>query len=101
MLHDALKTIRVFHDLKQIELSDRLDISKSYLSEIESGKKVPTLPLLEKYSEVFNIPTSSILFFSESLNKDVPMEKARVLVSSKIIKLLKLIAKKSGKTDEK
>ena len=39
MLSDALRLIRVFHDLKQQDLADRLEISKSYLSEIENGQK--------------------------------------------------------------
>lgn len=39
MINRALKTIRLYHNLKQSELADNLCISKSYLSEIESGKK--------------------------------------------------------------
>ena len=39
MLSEALRLIRVFHDLKQTELADRLGVSKSYLSEIESGEE--------------------------------------------------------------
>ncbi len=36
MLDDALKQIRVFHQIKQIDLAKELSISRSYLSEIES-----------------------------------------------------------------
>ena len=39
MLSEALRLIRVFHDMKQTELADRLSISKSYLSEIEGGEE--------------------------------------------------------------
>lgn len=39
MINRALKTIRLFHNIKQSELADKLCISKSYLSELESGKK--------------------------------------------------------------
>ncbi|MEH2223111.1 helix-turn-helix transcriptional regulator [Nostoc sp.] len=96
MLNEALRLMRVFHDLAQKELAEKLGISKSYLSEIESGKKVPTLDLLNRYSEVFDIPVSSIMFFSESLNKDVRTEKLRTFVSSKIIAILNFIAERSG-----
>ena len=96
MLSDALRLIRVFHDLTQKELAEKLGISKSYLSEIESGKKTPTLDLLNRYSEFFDIPASSIMFFSESLNKDIKTEKLRTFVSSKILAILNFIAERSG-----
>jgi transcriptional regulator with XRE-family HTH domain len=97
MIGEALRTMRVFHDMTQKDLADKLEISKSHLSEIESGKKMPTLALLERYSQVFNIPISSILFFSENLDeRNLPMEKARVMVSSKILALLSFIAERSG-----
>ena len=50
MLAQALRLIRVFHDVKQNELAARLGISKSHLSEIESGRKQPRLELIERYS---------------------------------------------------
>jgi transcriptional regulator with XRE-family HTH domain len=90
--------MRLFHDMTQKELADRLDVSKSHLSEIESGKKTPTLALLKRYSEVFDIPTSSIIFFSESLDGEDPrVDKARVMISSKILALLEFIAERSGR----
>ncbi|MBN4001806.1 helix-turn-helix transcriptional regulator [Nostoc sp. LPT] len=96
MLSEALRLIRVFYDLTQKELAEKLGISKSYLSEIESGKKTPTLDLLNRYSEFFDIPASSIMFFSESLNKDIKTEKLRIFVSSKILAILNFIAERSG-----
>ncbi|MFB2768076.1 helix-turn-helix transcriptional regulator [Pelatocladus sp. BLCC-F211] len=98
MLNEALRLMRVFHDLSQKELAEKLGISKSYLSEIESGKKIPTLDLLNRYSEFFDIPVSSIMFFSESLNKDVRTEKLRMFVSSKILAILNFIAERSAHT---
>ena len=65
MLNDALRLIRVFHNLKQGALAERLGISQSHLSEIESGRKQPTLEVLRQYAEVFGMPVSSIIFFAE------------------------------------
>ena len=70
MIHEALRLIRVFHDLKQNELAEKLKISKSYLSEIENGIKKPSLDLIEKYSSVFKTKPSVILFFSEDLTEN-------------------------------
>jgi transcriptional regulator with XRE-family HTH domain len=96
MVNDALRLMRVFHDMTQTELASSLGISKSHLSEIESGKKNPTLSLLDRYGEVFGVPTSSILFFSENMENASAGEKARTLVSSKILALMRFIAERSS-----
>jgi transcriptional regulator with XRE-family HTH domain len=97
MVNKALRLIRIFNDLTQKELAEKLDLSKSYISEIESGKKTPTLKLLSSYSELFDIPVSSILFFSENLDSGKDIDKARQLISSKILALLDFIAERSGR----
>lgn len=95
MLNKALRLIRVFHELTQKELAERLAISKSYLSEIESGKKKPTLEIINGYSEQFNIPVSSIMFFSESMENKSKAEKLRKVVSGKVLAILDFIAARS------
>ncbi|MBC2772088.1 helix-turn-helix transcriptional regulator [Rhizobium sp. AQ_MP] len=95
MLNEALRLIRVFHDMKQNEAAEKLGISKSYLSEIEKGHKEPSLELLRKYEAAFDIPTSSIIFFSENLGKSPAREKARTFVASKIINMMKFIEERS------
>jgi transcriptional regulator with XRE-family HTH domain len=99
MLAEALRFIRVFHDLKQSEAAARLGVSKSYLSEIEGGIKTPTLPLIEKYSHEFDIPMSSIMFFAESLDsaKPSPREQARTFVASKVLTMMKFIEERSDR----
>jgi len=96
MLNKALRLMRIFHDLSQKDLAEKLDISKSYLSEIESGKKQPTLDLLNRYSNIFDIPLSSILFFSENLESDVKTDKLKNFISSKVIAILNFIAERSA-----
>ena len=49
------------------QLANQLGYSKSYISEIESGNKRINMDLIEKYSENFNIPVSSIFILSEGL----------------------------------
>jgi len=90
MIHEALRLIRVYHDLTQTQLSQRLQLSNSYLSELESGKKQPTLEVLKKYSDFFDIPVSSLLFFSENLGSDESnmTAKFRKGAAKKIISLL-------------
>lgn len=48
MLNEALRLIRVYHDLTQTQLCNQIGISNSHLSEIEKGKKQPSLDLLSR-----------------------------------------------------
>ena len=88
MLHQALKEIRIFHGLKQIELSKELNISASYISEIEKNIKQPTILTIEKYSKFFSISPSSILLFSENLNEPKLSDKFRKISTKKILKIM-------------
>lgn len=70
MIYKALRMAREFHHMKQIELAKQLRISTSYLSEIESGKKPPSIELLEAYGRVFKVPASTFLLFKEHADGD-------------------------------
>ncbi|MGP5553432.1 helix-turn-helix transcriptional regulator [Psychrobacter celer] len=89
MLNNALKKIRLFHNMKQNQLSQQLNISNSYLSEIESGKKSPSIELLQNYAVIFDIPVSSLLYFSEQLESEGKISKSfRIKSAGFILKLL-------------
>lgn len=99
MLHEALRLIRVYHDLKQSELAVKLGMSKSYLSEIERGTKPPSVDLINKYADIFAIPASSILFFAENMDKAATVgaaRQARTYVASKVLKLLQFLEERAG-----
>lgn len=101
MLAEALRLIRVFHDMKQKDLAERLEISNSHLSEIEAGKKHPSIDLINRYSAEFGIPSSSILFFAENLDEpdgsvDAKAKKVRRAISRKVINFLKLIEERTA-----
>jgi transcriptional regulator with XRE-family HTH domain len=99
MINKALKVIRQFHNIKQVELAQKLDLSKSYLSEIESGKKPVSLELLDKYSNLFDIPVSSLVFFSETIGKEgKKAQKFRYVFADKILNIMEwMIIKNESK----
>lgn len=99
-LHKSLRLIRIFHDVNQNQLAEKCGISKSYLSEIESGKKPISIELLEKYSKIFHIPVSSLILFSEELNSNKFSEKNRVFAVRKIVKIMEWLVAK-GFDDDK
>ncbi len=100
MLSEALRLLRVFHDMKQGELAERLELSKSYISEIENGNRTPSLEVIEKYADFFSVPVSSIMFFSEQLEiKDGDKPRgggARKVIASKILNFLKLVEERTA-----
>src|SRR3546814_7599131 len=91
MLGEALRLIRVYHDLKQKQAAERLEVSTSYLSEIERGLKTPTLDIIQRYATVFDMPVSSIMFFSENLDQKSTLDQARTFVAGKVVGLLQFL----------
>ncbi len=91
MFDRALKTIRLYHRLSQAELAEQLGISRSYLNELERNKKYPSLEILSKYANRFDVPLSSIMLFAEKA-QDTGYDKARVFFADKVLKMLEWIA---------
>ncbi len=93
-LPKILKHIRTFNKLTQLELSKKISISRSYISQIEKGIKNPTNETLQKYSEAFDIPLSVIYLFAENLdNKEDLKNKAKKLLTKSSLGLLDWISK--------
>lgn len=95
MINEALRLIRVFHDMKQVELASRLGVSKSHISEIESGSKTPSLDLIERYADTFKMPVSSIMFFAEELPSAKMGDKVRSKIAGKVIDILRFVERKA------
>lgn len=95
MYGEALRLVRAFHDESQTDLAQSLQISRSYLSELESGKKNPSLDLLKRYSEHFRLPVSTLVLFSESdcySEQDVRVKSA---LSRKALSILQWVERKA------
>lgn len=100
MIGEALRLIRVFHDLKQNQAAADLGLSTSYLSDIERGRRVPTLDTIQLYADQFDIPVSSILFFSENLdNPGSAADRARGFVAGKLLALMRFLEAKAVPSD--
>jgi transcriptional regulator with XRE-family HTH domain len=97
MLNEALRLVRAYHDISQTQLCVALGVSNSHLSEIESGKKTPSLDLLQKYSSHFDIPISSLIFFSENLDKAKVTDRLRIGAAKKIISILQWNEQRNSK----
>lgn len=99
MINRALRLLRTFSDLSQKELASQLGISNSYISEIESGIKQPTLDLIYKYADHFKVPASSIVLFSEKL--DTNPGRARLFLTNLVLSSLEKINGEDEHEEEK
>ena len=61
----ALKVFRKFHRMTQQELGTQLNFSKSFVSDIETGKKNVSIKLVDRYAEAFSVPSWEILYLAE------------------------------------
>ena len=94
LIGKILKYIRIFNQYNQVELSQQLDVSRSYISELESCKKTPSIDILQKYSSLFDIPVSNILLFAENYsNKNSFRDKSKLFLANKAIKFLDWVSK--------
>lgn len=95
MFGQALKLLRRYQGINQATLAKKLDVSRSYISELESGNRTPSLDLLSRYADIFNIPISSLVFFAEALedkeNISSRLDKAKGVIAKKVIALLTVL----------
>lgn len=68
---EQIKTIRQELGMSRRAFSEAAGISDSYLAELEKGKKQPTVNILSKIANAFNISISDIL--GESENPTLPL----------------------------
>ncbi|WP_340699434.1 helix-turn-helix transcriptional regulator [Vibrio harveyi] len=88
--------------MSRIDAARRLDMSKETLIAIESGTSPVTKDVLERYSAAFEIPVSSLIFFSDSLNtkKGKNANKIRAMLAGKALTIWEWIAEKDDKKIE-
>ena len=101
MIGETLRLLRVFNDYTTIEMSKKVGLSQSYISELENGKKQPSLEVIEKYANIFDMKPSTLLLFSESLeNDEVHKKDKKQRVAMAGMKLLKILEKVGQLEDE-
>ena len=93
MLNDALRLAREFHNLNQSQAAEKLGVSQSFLSEIESGRKSPSLDLLQKYAEAFSLPLSAFLKFLETFDEKKRRPEFERKVAEKLLKMMQWVTK--------
>ena len=97
---EALRLLRIFNGYKSAELADMLEISQSYVSELENNKKHPTIEVLDKYAKVFGMKKSTLFLFAESLEIEKEKQDQKQRMAYAGMKLLKILEKVGGLENE-
>ena len=57
----VLRQLRLERNLSQEKLAELIDSHQVYISEIEQGKKLPSLNVLNNIAQAFQIPLSELV----------------------------------------
>ena len=60
-LGDNIKRIRTRKKMSQGDIARALDVDRGYISNIENGKKNPTLATIKKLADALNISADELL----------------------------------------
>ncbi|EKO3480161.1 helix-turn-helix transcriptional regulator [Vibrio fluvialis] len=102
MLHKALRLIRKYHNKSPSEAALALGISKNELSEIESNQRPVSPDLLNKYANLFELPVSSLVLFSETIEKERKYSQiVRKSLAGKALKILEWMTDEHAQSKHK
>jgi transcriptional regulator with XRE-family HTH domain len=73
----TIKKLRKEKRIKQIDFASQCGISQTYLSQLENDERNPTVDVLERISNVLEIPYPVLSFLSITI-ENVPEEKKEV-----------------------
>ena len=85
---EVLRLLRISYDLSISELSERTKISKSYITEIEKGIKMPYEKIIKNYSTGLEIPEDTLNYLLNNYSqKHLSYQKLLIEILKKISKL--------------
>ena len=88
----AIKTVRQKKLVKQKDLAELLEISSSFLSQIEHGKREPSPELIEKIADALRIPVQLILLLSTEFKlADAKFERQLKDISFAMLEILSAV----------
>ena len=91
MLNEKIKKLRISHGISQVVLAKELGVSKQCISNWENDNVLPSIEMLIKIANYFNVSTDYLLGLSSSktLNVDKLTIEQIAILSSLIAELKK------------
>lgn len=94
MLGEVIRITRIANDMSISTLSEKSAVSKSYITEIEKGKKRPSDCILSKLSFALDLTEQDLQKFDELHNSLIKTKKDLYAYRKLLIRILKFYANK-------
>lgn len=69
-----IKKARLAQGINQIQLAEKAEIAQAYLSEIETGKAIPSIHVYRRLSKALGVPMTELLDDEPNANKKISQE---------------------------
>jgi XRE family transcriptional regulator, regulator of sulfur utilization len=74
-----IKLLRTAEGISQVDLSEKIGVTRAYLSQVENNRKQPGLSFFKEVSKTFSIPIALLLADDEFSNSEVYNELRKIL----------------------
>ncbi len=74
-----IRLLRTAEGIPQVDLADRLGVSRTYLSQIENNRKQPGLLFFKEVSKTFDVPLVLLISIEDDLDSEVYNELKKIL----------------------
>ena len=91
-----LQKLRVEHNLRLIDVSNKINISPNFLSEIEKGKRIPSDSNIRKLAELYDVDEIKLFDMYGKIALSVKEE----LIENKGLQKTLILIKESGMSGE-
>ena len=71
MFSETLKKLRLSHNLNQVQLAQKLNVSKQAISNWENNNIQPSIDILIKIADIFSVSTDYLLGRDQQTSLDV------------------------------
>lgn len=98
-----IKFYRTQNNLSQQELAEKCETATNYISEIETGRKFPSIEMIEKLASVLNVPAWAFLYVNTQekldnnpvvvLSDKLTSEKKEEILSELFCEIQKIMSK--------
>ena len=98
-----IKFYRTQNNLSQQELAEKCETATNYISEIETGRKFPSIEMIEKLATVLNVPAWAFLYVNTQekldnnpvvvLSDKLTSEKKEEILSELFCEIQKIMSK--------
>ncbi len=95
-----IRLLRTAEDVSQTELADKLGLSRTYLSQVEKGRKQPSLQFLKDVSGALEVPLALLVSDENEAESEI-LEELRSLLCEVLVAKVGVTRTRTARDEEK